>query len=268
MSEFDAKISSLDLSLFEAIPSQTTDGDRQSLLSIQSAVRNRLENYSYLEIGSYHGGSIQPHLVDSKCAQIYSIDKRPERQGDERGAFSYSEGFTHVMMEKLKAVSEEGVAKIKTFDMDASELRAEDIEKVPDLVFIDGEHTDKAVVSDFNSVRPVIKGPCAVVFHDCQIVFRGISDIIAELKKEGISFKAYSLPTFVFVIELNGFDLHRDPAIQNLLVDNYQSYLPSMNSMHKHREFCNHWFPKLYISTYKTLYRFYSKTLRPLLRRK
>ncbi len=267
MQNFDERISGLDLSLFEGIPSQTTDGDRTSLLSIQAAVRNRLESYVYLEIGSYHGGSIQPHLLDVTCRKIYSIDKRPEKQGDERGAFSYSEGLTEVMIEKLKAVCPEQIEKIQTFDMDASELNPNDIIEKPDLIFIDGEHTDAAVVSDFNAIRPLIKKPCIVAFHDCHIVFRGISDILSGLEAEEVSFKAYSLPNFVFVIELNGFNIHEDPAIQNLLVENYQSYLPSMNSMYKHREFCNHLIPKLYIRMYKNLYRFYSKTLRPLLHR-
>ncbi len=267
MQSFDERISGLDLSLFEGIPSQTTDGDRASLLSIQGAVRNRLESYVYLEIGSYHGGSIQPHLLDSKCCKIYSIDKRPEKQGDERGAFSYSEGLTEVMIEKLKAVCSEQIDKIQTFDMDASELNPDEVKEKPDLFFIDGEHTDAAVVSDFNAIRPLIKKPCVVAFHDCQIVFRGISDILSGLEAEEVSFKAYSLPNFVFVIELNGFCLHQEPVIQTLLVDNYKAYLPSMNSMYKHRAFCNHLVPKLYIAAYKKLYQLYSKTLRPLLRR-
>jgi len=267
MQSFDERISGLDLSLFEGIPSQTTDGDRSSLLSIQAAVRNRLESYVYLEIGSYHGGSIQPHLMDSRCCRIYSIDKRPEKQGDERGAFSYSEGLTEVMIEKLKAVCPEQIDKIKTFDMDASELNPDEVKEKPDLFFIDGEHTDAAVVSDFNAIRPLIKKPCIVGFHDCQIVFRGIIDILDALEEDGVAFKAYSLPNFVFVIELNEFCLHQESVIQTLLVDNYKTYLPSMNSMYKHREFCNHLVPKLYIRAYKSLYRFYSKTLRPLLRR-
>ncbi len=268
MQEFQERITSLDLSLFEKIPSQTSDEDRTSLLSLQSALRNRLQSYTYLEVGSYHGGSIQPHLLDPKCDRIYSIDKRPVKQDDERGRFGYDEGFTHVMMEKLSCVSPENIGKIQTFDMDASELPPDAISKPPDLVFIDGEHTDAAVISDFNAVRPVIKGPCAVVFHDCHIVFSGISDIITALESSGTRFKAYTLPEFIFVIELEGFDLHQDAMIHELLVDNYKAYLPSMNSMFKHRAFCNHFLPKLYISAYKGLYRLYSQTLRPLLRRK
>ena len=263
MSDIETRIASLDLSLFEAVESQTTDGDRTSLLSIQNAVRSRVGEYTYLEIGSYHGGSIQPHLLDPLCRKIYSVDKRPQVTDDERGSFSYEQGHTHVMMDKLKAVSPENIGKIQTFDMDASELPPDAIEEHPDLFFIDGEHTDPAVVSDFNAIRPLIDGPCIVAFHDCQFVFRGISNILDSLKAEGSDFRAYVLPNAVFVIEMNGFDLHRDPGIQNQLADNYQAYIPALDTMYSYREYCcRHWIPRMYIRLYKGLYRFYSKTLR------
>ena len=265
MQEVTERISSLGLSLFDAIHSQTSEDDRTTLLSIQSAVRSQHETYTYLEIGSYHGGSILPHLVDPQCTRIYSIDKRPDEQHDERGAaFGYEEGFTHIMMEKLSAVSPDDIGKVKTFDLDASDLNPEEIQDAPDYIFIDGEHTDVAVISDFNAVRPLIKGPCVVVFHDSHIVFHGLSKIIKTLKEEGTPFKAYSLPKFIFVIELNGFEAHKDPAILALLIDNYKSYLPSMDSMFKYREYFKKVSGMLYIKIYKRLYRVYYKTLRPL----
>jgi Methyltransferase domain len=266
MQDFQKRIVALDLSLFKAIPSQTSDDDRTSLLAVQSAVRSRLDSYTYLEIGSYHGGSIQPHLLDSKCQRIYSIDKRPDKQYDERGtAFGYKEGFTQVMIEKLTAVCPENIGKVKTFDMDASELVVADFPETPDYIFIDGEHTDKAVVSDFNAVLPLIKGPCVVGFHDAHIVFRGISNIIAGLERAGTPFKAYALPNCIFVIELGGFDIHKDPVIVNQLVDNHKAYLPSMNSMFKYRKYCNQPLGKLYVWLHKKLYKGYSQTVRQVL---
>ena len=85
MSNFEQLISRLDLKIYEKIKTQLTDDDKQTLLGCQFAVRNLLPQYNYLEIGSYLGGSIQPHLLDEKCARVYSIDKRPLRQPDERG---------------------------------------------------------------------------------------------------------------------------------------------------------------------------------------
>src|ERR1044072_3278451 len=86
MSDFEQLISSLDLRRFEKIESQSTDNYKRSLLACQRAPRQLVPDYNYLEIGSYLGGSIQPHLLDEKCARIISIDKRPEKQPDERGA--------------------------------------------------------------------------------------------------------------------------------------------------------------------------------------
>lgn len=264
--EIDQKLSTLDLTLFDGIASQTTDADKRSMLAIQNAVRNRCRTYTYLEIGSYHGGSIQPHLLDPACRKIYSIDKRPVEQYDERGAsFSYPEGSTQIMLEKLRAVCPEQMEKIQTFDLDAADFPVEAVGEQPELFFIDGEHTDGAVVSDFNAVYKLISGPAVVAFHDAQIVFKGLLDITARLEADGAMFHAYCLPNCIFVIELNGFDLHKDPWVHRLLIDSYQAYLPSLDSLRKYREYCNdHRLVRGYIAAYKSAYRLYSRTLRPL----
>src|SRR5437868_8479629 len=108
MTDFDNAIQNLDLQLFEKIASQSTDEDKQSLLAVQAAVREIAGEYNYLEIGSYIGGSIQPHLLDPRCRRIYSIDKRPHSQPDARGFdFIYQNNSTARMMEMLAGVSED-----------------------------------------------------------------------------------------------------------------------------------------------------------------
>ena len=74
--QFETMISSLDLELFNKIHSSTTAGDKRSLLAVQNAIRALKRPYTYLEIGSHLGGTIQPHLLDPRCSKIYSIDKR------------------------------------------------------------------------------------------------------------------------------------------------------------------------------------------------
>lgn len=69
---FSSRISSLDTSLFETVPTLVYAPDKLSLLAVQRAVR-KLKSYSYLEIGSYQGGTLQPHLGDPRCKRIYSI---------------------------------------------------------------------------------------------------------------------------------------------------------------------------------------------------
>ena len=81
MNEFESMIRDLDLGLFAQITSQSTESDKRSLLAVQDAVREIVGpegKYNYLEIGSYLGGSIQPHLIDQRCERIFSIDKRPK----------------------------------------------------------------------------------------------------------------------------------------------------------------------------------------------
>ena len=77
MNAFAARLDTLDTSLFAHIRSQSTDDDKRTWLALQRAVRRLKGPYSYLEIGSYLGGSIQPYLVDPLCRRIYSIDRRP-----------------------------------------------------------------------------------------------------------------------------------------------------------------------------------------------
>ena len=43
----------------------------------------------------------------------------------------------------------------------------------------------------------------------------------------------------MFVIELNGFDLHDDPAIRLMLIDNHVGYLASLRTTDPYREFAN-----------------------------
>ena len=70
---FDRRLEELDLSLFDEVSTQSSDGDRRSWLAVQRSVR-RPNGYTYLEIGSHLGGSIQQHLVDPWCARIISMD--------------------------------------------------------------------------------------------------------------------------------------------------------------------------------------------------
>lgn len=141
---------SLDIRLFDPICSQTTIGDREALLLMQELVSNS-GSYVYLEIGSYLGGTIQPHLCDPLCKTIYSIDKRTIDQTDERGInIGFTDNSTTLMLRTLRnAFPLMNVNKIRTFSCDASEVNKNEIKDKPHIIFIDGEHTNTAVYSDF-----------------------------------------------------------------------------------------------------------------------
>lgn len=79
------RVDALDISLFESIGSQTSPGDRRSLLALHRACRETYGAFAYLEIGSHLGGSLQALIADPCCTAITSIDPRPASQPDARG---------------------------------------------------------------------------------------------------------------------------------------------------------------------------------------
>jgi hypothetical protein len=237
MSEFEDRISKLDIGLFDQITSQSTDQDRASLLACELAVRELVPGYAYLEIGSYLGGSIQPHLLDDKCRRIYSIDKRPESQPDARGFdWVYQNNSTARMLELLKAVNP-NTEKIVTIDGDTAAIDPNDVTEKVDLCFIDGEHTDEAVFRDFRFCLGVLAENGAIMFHDSQITYNGIAACINYLKESSINFHGYILPNLVFVIEIGDFPVHRHPAVMERLIDNHNSYIYSLQDVDKYRRF-------------------------------
>ena len=164
--DFDRALASLDTRLFDRIESQTSTNDRRSLLACQLAVRTQRAPYVYLEIGSHMGGSLQPHVLDPQCQRMYSIDNRPSSQPDERGLpYAYSDNSTGRMLSALGAMSPDGVTRLTCIDADASRVAPRVIDSQPHLCFIDGEHTDAAVVSDFAFCRRVLAKDGAIVFH-------------------------------------------------------------------------------------------------------
>lgn len=241
MRNFEQAIADLDLGLFEKITSQSTDHDKQTLLACQAAVRELRPGYRYLEIGSYLGGSIQPHLLDDRCERIYSIDKRPKKQPDERKIdYVYLNNSTERMMENLRAVASDRIGKIVTIDGDTREIKQSQIADKIDLCFIDGEHTNTAVLADFKFCLDVLNpAGGAITFHDSQITYNGIADCVAHLKEKGMQFNAYVLPHIVFVIEIGDFPLHKHPSIATRLLNNHESYLFSLQNIDYYREFAN-----------------------------
>jgi len=238
MDNFEQAISNLDVKIFEKIKSQLSDNDKQSLLACHLAARELAADYNYLEIGSYLGGSIQPHLLDAKCARVYSIDKRPLNQPDNRGVdYTYLNNSTERMLELLAEVAP--VDKIKTIDGDTRQISPKQVEGKMQLCFIDGEHTDAAVLSDFKFCLEVLDKSGAILFHDAPITYNGIAACVEHLKKNDIKFHAYSLPDIVFAVEIGDFPMHKNPAILERLTNNHASYLYSLQYNDYYRQFAN-----------------------------
>ncbi|HOG17118.1 MAG TPA: class I SAM-dependent methyltransferase [Syntrophales bacterium] len=213
------RIENLDVSLFAAIPSQTSPGDRRSLLAVQRATADRYKAYVYLEIGSHLGGSIQPHLADRRCRRIYSIDARPLQQPDDRSpgyVARYDDNSTARMLTLLGGTGAGDLAKIECFDFDAAEIDPRRIVCKPHIAFIDGEHTQAAVMSDFRFCREVIREGGTILFHDFSIVYPEILRICRELNRQHVAHVPLKLEDEVFGIFFDPAVVDRDPYLLSL----------------------------------------------------
>jgi hypothetical protein len=203
------RITSLDTSLF-SIEVQNVEGDRSTLLRLQNIARRK--PYVYLELGSHVGGTLVPHLLDPMCKIIYSVDKRPADQPDERGIrFAYPENTTARMVSTLRtAVSDLG--KLRTYDMGSAELTPDLIQEPPDLIFVDAEHTNRAAFGDFLNLRKLAAPNCIIAFHDSNLIFDALLNVESLLGHEETRHTCLFLPATVFVVLLGELcdnqDLH------------------------------------------------------------
>ena len=170
----------LELSVKSEFPidSQTTTEDKLVLLQLRKILKT-LPSYSYLEIGSYLGGSLTPFLKDPQCTRILSIDLRGSQQDDERGLKYDYTGVTHqTMIDNLNECNF-NVSKLETFDGSVSEYNDKDNKF--NLMFIDGEHTDWACFRDFIHGIKLLADDSIVVFHDSSLIYKSLK-IIQEYK--------------------------------------------------------------------------------------
>jgi hypothetical protein len=127
------------------------------------------------------------------------------------------------MLQNLRKIAKDGVAKITTFDMDSSELRVSMLPSKVDLCFIDGEDTNSAADRDFALCESALAAPGVIYFHDSEIVFQALDNILKCLRAAGRPFHAYNLPTSIFVIDL-GMNIHEDDSITKFLSENHLGY--------------------------------------------
>ena len=214
------QIQACDQSLFP-ISSQIGPSDKNSLLTVQNIVRRHAPGYVYIEVGSHLGGTLTPHLVDPLCKAVYSIDKRPLSQLDERGTyFDYVDNSTQKMIETLRTfLPHTCLAKLQTFDMDASEVRRNHISLHPDLAFIDGEHTNTAAFRDFLSIYKFCKKSSIIVFHDVAYVADAIVNVESLLTFLKVRYGSYILADCVCVMLFNDYVDIAEKTISSIALD-------------------------------------------------
>jgi hypothetical protein len=205
-----SRVDRLDMSLFDSIPGAcASPADRHSLLAVHAALAARGE-FTYLEVGSYHGASLQSFIVDSRCQSIVSIDRRDDVSPDERpeGAARYPDNTTAWMVQHLSQVPGADLAKLNTIDGTTADLDPAGLSI--DLCLIDGEHTNAAALQDARFCRRAVGDRGVIVFHDRLIVDRGIQWFLAELSR----YHAYPLAHDLFVVEIGVPSLLDDPRVR------------------------------------------------------
>jgi hypothetical protein len=235
MNDFESGISALDLGLFRHVLSQCTDDDKRSLLALQCAVRNRPEPFTYLEIGSYLGGSLQSYVVDPRCARIISIDPRPTRLADTRGIQQYQDNSTEAMLAGLRRIPGADTSKIISLEAGTDTLRPADLKFQPDLCFVDGEHTDEAAWRDAQYCLAVMQPDGCIAFHDAHLVYLGIHRFVQDVIAAGKSCRPYVLPSSVFVIDFGQARFGEMEPVAGRRRENYKAYLAGMMDNHWYR---------------------------------
>src|SRR5579862_9311901 len=131
------RIAALDIALFE-IESETNAADRRSLLAIHAALAGRHEPFSYLEIGSHLGGTVQVYLADPRCSRVVSIDPRPSSQPDDRAgypSFDYIDNSTERMLALLRDLPGCDLSKLETVEASTKDIAPGRFAR-PDLCFV------------------------------------------------------------------------------------------------------------------------------------
>lgn len=206
------RIARLDESLLTAVPSQTTAEDRSSLLALHAAAAATLGTFKYLEIGSHLGGSLQALVADPRCVAITSIDPRPAAQPDDRGeVFEYPDNSTDRMLGLLREIPDADLSKLVTVEATSSDLDPQSIDR-PDVCFVDGEHTARAVTEDAAFCREVLRGDGIIVFHDRSIVGPAI---VAFAESLDGPHREYTLDSDLAVVELGSATLLRDAVVRS-----------------------------------------------------
>jgi hypothetical protein len=207
------RVAALDTSLFDHVPNQLSGDDRPSLLATQNAV-GTASPFTYLEIGSYLGGTLQAPLADPRCTLIVSIDPRTHTAPDGRlGHYAYEVNTTERMLELLGDVPQGDLSKLETIEACVDDLDPDTIPR-PDLCLIDGARTLPAVLAAARFCAKVTGLEGIIAFRDPGVVEKAILRFVRETPGPH---RGYWLQDEVFVVELGDRTVLNDPRVQDQL---------------------------------------------------
>jgi methyltransferase family protein len=241
VTELEQRIDALDPTLFDDIPSQTSVWDRFALLSVHAAMATVLGRFNYLEIGSFHGGSLQVVMRDPRCTKVISIDPRPTHPPDKRseswpvdrrsGSWMYEDNTTDTMLGFLRTLPAVDMDKLTTFEIGTDRLLTAELPLKPHYCFIDGEHTDEAALRDARFCFEAIGGPGVIAFHDSLLVKPAIDEFVKETWQD-VSY-ALNFGGGVFAIEFGGPQILTQPVVRRAIGSKWHSVLWQAANRHR-----------------------------------
>lgn len=161
--------------------------------------------------------------MDHKCRKIYSIDARPLEQPDDLYKRVCFEGnSTERMLANLRRIDPDQVSKIVSFDSDARDVDPELISEAPDLCFIDGEHTKASALSDFDFCLRVCSPNAIIYFHDDNIVYPALGEILRSLAERQVRHAAFKLQLITFAIALGDSATIDNELQKEIVVDGHR----------------------------------------------
>jgi hypothetical protein len=207
------QVARLDPSLFDHIRNQLSWDDRRSLLAVENAIGAN-GPFTYLEIGSYLGATLQAPLADPRCSRIVSIDPRTQTAPDSRlGHYAYEVNTTERMLELLGDVPHGDLSKLQTIEASVDDIDPDTIPQ-PDLCFINGDHTLAPVLAAARFCAKVTGLDGIIAFHDPRFVEKAILRFVRETPGPH---RGYWLRDDLFVVELGDRRVMNDPRVQDQL---------------------------------------------------
>jgi hypothetical protein len=115
------------------------------------------------------------------------------------------------MLALLGQVPGADIEKLSTFDASTETMSVKDLPVRPDFCFIDGEHTDEAVLRDARFCADAVDGQGVIAFHDYDTVGSAIRAFLHEAWQDITM--AIAFPGLVFALELGGLGVLQSPLI-------------------------------------------------------
>ncbi|AII27263.1 O-methyltransferase [Mycobacterium phage Taquito] len=159
-----------------------TFSNKQALDALAELAAAVPADQAIVEVGVYRGGSLRTIALRAS-AHVYGVDTWGLEGAYASGSESAANYGIDNMMIAQRAVAElPHVTLVRAFSADA----AHDYDgPTIGLLYVDGEHTYDAVLTDFHAWRPYLAPEAVVAFDDYRASHRAVVDAVRRLVRDG-----------------------------------------------------------------------------------